>query len=176
MTWRANGKMPPWKPHPAARGLSRRVPALHGRIEISSDWAGFNRLQAWRSCRSSPLPPQFTRRLQLGQPDLVLTTSEPFTIPAAGPDIYRSFCLPFPLDRDVTVRGVEFRPGNRRVVHHSRTYLDDTGDARRRDHDDREPGFTGWFGTDGRFELPYPGLGAWTPGMTPRFAPEGSAG
>ena len=40
--------------------------------------------------------------------------------------------------------------------------------------DDPEAGFlVGWTGTDGRFDLPYPGLGAWTPGMTPRFAPDG---
>ncbi len=48
-----------------------------------------------------------------------------------------------------------------------------TGDARRHDHEDREPGFTGRYGLNGGLDLPYPGLGAWTPGMTPRFAPDG---
>ena len=137
-------------------------------------------LKRWAETGCKPGdPPTFPRRR--GSPTAgssasrtwFSTMSEPITIPAEGPDIYRSFCLPFPLDHDVTINGVEFRPGNRRVAHHSRIYLDDTGDARRRDHDDPEPGFTGWFGTDGRFDLPYPGLGAWTPGMTPRFAPEG---
>ncbi len=167
----ANGKMPPWKPHPAAGvflDASRLSPA---EIEILARWAE-------GGCQPGdpahlPASPQFTEGWQLGQPDLVLTPVEPYSIPATGPDIYRSFCIPSPLDRDVTVSAVEFRPGNRRVVHHSRSYLDDTGDARRRDQNDHEPGFTGWLGTDGRFELPYPGLGAWTPGMTPRFAPAG---
>ena len=120
-----------------------------------------------------PAPPRFTDGWQLGQPDLVLEMPESFTVPPNGPDIYRSFCLPFPLDHDVTIHGIEFRPGDRRVTHHSRIYLDETGDARRRDRDDSAPGFTGSFGTQSRLELPYPGIGAWTPGMTPRFAPEG---
>ena len=55
---------------------------------------------------------------------MVLTMPEPIDVPADGPDIYRAFAVPFPLDRDVTITGVEFRPGNRRVVHHSRIHLD----------------------------------------------------
>jgi hypothetical protein len=94
-------------------------------------------------------------------------------VPAGGWDIYRAFNIPFPLDHDVVISGVEFRPGNRRVVHHSRIHLDLTGDARRREQADPSPGFSGWYG-DSLVELPYPGLGAWTPGMTPRFAPEGT--
>jgi Copper type II ascorbate-dependent monooxygenase, C-terminal domain len=167
----AGGKMPPWKPHPAVGVFLDASRLSAAEIDILKRWAG-------SGCNPGdpadlPAPPRFTEGWQLGQPDLVLTASDPFTIPAEGADIYRSFCLPFSLDRDVTVSGVEFRPGNRRVVHHSRIYLDDTGDARRRDHGDPAPGFTGWLASDGRFDLPYPGLGAWTPGMTPRFAPEG---
>src|SRR5262249_21739026 len=61
----------------------------------------------------------------------------------------------------------------RRVVHHSRIHLDETGDARRRERVEPGPGFSGWYGGT-LLELPYPGLGAWTPGLTPRFAPEGA--
>ncbi len=93
-----------------------------------------------------PKPPKFPDGWRLGQPDLVLTMPETFGVPADGPDIYRSFALPFPLDRDVTINGVEVHPGNRRVVHHSRMYLDETGDARRRERSDPQPGFNIWFG------------------------------
>ena len=98
---------------------------------------------------------------------------ETFGVPADGPDIYRSFALPFPLDHDVTINGVELHPGNRRVVHHSRMYLDETGDARRREQSDPQPGFNAWFRNPSGQDLPYPGIGGWTPGMTPRFAPDG---
>ena len=53
------------------------------------------------------------------------------------------------------------------------SHLDTTGDAQRRDQRDPELGFAASLGSSGGPELPYPGLGAWTPGITPRFAPEG---
>ena len=163
--------MPPWKPHPGV-GLFLDAARLSAtEVETLRIWAQTGCKQG--DAADLPAPPKFTDGWQLGEPDLVLEMPESFSVPADGPDIYRSFCLPFPLDQDVTIHGVEFRPGNRRVAHHSRIYLDETGDAKSRDRDDSEPGFTGWFGTDSRLELPYPGIGAWTPGMTPRFAPEG---
>ena len=119
-----------------------------------------------------PAAPRFTDGWQLGEPDVVLTMPEPMDIPADGPDIYRAFALPFPLERDAAIAGVEFRPGNRRVVHHSRIHLDQTGNARLRDRTEAGAGFSGAFG-GGVFELPYPGIGAWTPGTTARFAPDG---
>jgi AhpC/TSA family len=167
----SSGRMPPWKPHPGVGLFLDAVKLSATEVETLRIWA----LTGCKQGESAelPVPPSFADGWQLGEPDLVLEIPETFSVPANGPDIYRSFCLPFPLDHDVTIHGVEFRPGNRRIAHHSRIYLDETGDARGRDRDDSEPGFTGWFGIDSRLDLPYPGIGAWTPGMTPRFAPEG---
>jgi hypothetical protein len=165
------GQMPPWKPHPGA-GVFLDVPRLSViEKEVLSRWAE-------TGCEPGnpadlPKPPQFPDRWRLGQPDLVLTMPETFGVPADGPDIYRSYALPFPLDHDVTINGVELDPGNRRVVHHSRMYLDETGDARRREQSDPLPGFSSWFRTTSGPDLPYPGIGGWAPGMTPRFAPDG---
>jgi hypothetical protein len=167
----SSGRMPPWKPHPGVGLFLDAVRLSATEVETLGMWV----LTGCKQGESAelPTPPSFADVWQLGEPDLVLEMPETFNIPANGPDIYRSFCVPFPLDHDVTIHGVEFRPGNRRVAHHSRIYLDETGDARARDRDDSAPGFTGWFGIDSRLDLPYPGIGAWTPGMTPRFAPEG---
>jgi hypothetical protein len=167
----AAGQMPPWKARPGA-GVFLDAPRLSDSEKaILARWAETGCDQGEPA--DLPPPPRFSEGWGLGQPDLVLTMPEPFVVPANGRDIYRAFDLPFPLDRDVVVTGIEFRPGNRRVVHHSRLHLDQSGDARRRDRSDPAPGFCGWLGAN-LFELPYPGLGAWTPGMTPRFAPEGS--
>src|SRR5262249_34910300 len=105
--------------------------------------------------------------------DLVLTMPEPWEVKPSRYDTYRAFAIPMPTDRDAAITGIEFHPGNRRVVHHSRIHVDDTGDARRREDADRSPGFAGWMGRT-IVELPYPGLGGWTPGLTPRHAPDGS--
>jgi len=167
----ASGQMPPWKPHAGAGVFLDAARLSDAECETLRLWAQ-------TGCKRgdpSDLPPlpRFTVGWQLGHPDVVLAMPEPYVVAAAGPDVYRSFCLPFPLDHDVTINGVEFRPGNRRVVHHSRIYLDVTGDAHRLDRADAKPGFTGQFAADGGLDLPYPGLGAWTPGMTPHFAPDG---
>jgi peroxiredoxin len=167
----ASGKMPPWKPY-AGVGVFMDAKRLSvTEIEILKRWAE-------GGCKpgdlaATPVAPRIGDEWQLGVPDLVVSPSEEFSVPPDGPDIYRSFCVPIPLDRDVTVVGVEFHPGNRRVVHHSRFHVDDSGDARARDREEAGPGFAGQSLAAGRFELPYPGLGAWTPGMTPRLAPSG---
>ena len=38
--------------------------------------------------------------------------------------------IPIPIDTNKTVAAFEFRPGNRKVVHHALLYLDNTGAAR----------------------------------------------
>jgi thiol-disulfide isomerase/thioredoxin len=167
----ADGRMPPWKPHSGAGVLLDAARLSTTEIETLRLWSESGCPEGDPALATSP--PEFTDGWQLGRPDLVLTMPEPYVVAASGPDVYRSFPIPFPLDHDVTINGVEFRPGNRRVVHHSRMHLDTTGDARRRDLLDDEPGFAASWGASGGPELPYPGIGAWTPGMTPRFAPEG---
>jgi peroxiredoxin len=167
----AAGQMPPWKAHPGA-GVFLDAPRLSAwEKDILARWAETGCEQG--DPADLPPLPRFPDGWALGQPDLVLTMPEPYTVPANEVDIYRAFALPLTVDRDLTVTGVEFRPGNRRVVHHSRVHVDPTGDARRREQADSAPGFAGFYGNR-LLELPYPGLGAWTPGMTPRFAPEGT--
>jgi hypothetical protein len=166
----SSGRMPPWKPR-AGAGVFLDSPRLSViEKETLRRWAETG--CAAGDLASLPALPRFTDGWQLGEPDLVLTMSEPVQIPAGGPDIYRAFALPYPLDRAMTIAGVEFRPGNRRVVHHCRIHVDKTGDAGRRDRAEPGAGFNGWFAVPS-FELPYPGIGAWTPGMTARFAPDG---
>jgi peroxiredoxin len=167
----ADGRMPPWKPHAGAGVFLDASPLSPYERDILDRWVETGCSQG--DPADLPAPPVFADGWQLGQPDLVLTLPERYGVPPASPDIYRSFPIPLLLERDVVVTGIEFRPGNRHVVHHSRVYLDQTGDARRRDSSDAEAGFTGWFAETGGLDLPYPGIGAWTPGMTPRFAPDG---
>ena len=97
---------------------------------------------------------------------------EDYQIPASGPDIYRCFVLPIPIDGDREVVAVEYRPGNRRVVHHVIGYLDGAGEGRRRDDADPGLGYTS-FGGPGF--LPTGELAGWIPGLTPQPLPSGVA-
>ena len=161
--------MPPWQGGARLHGdfvdatrLSRRELATLAR------WAELGAPEG--DSADSAGPPACPEGWQLGPPDLVVVTmSEPFEVPASKGDDFRSFVLPLPLERDVAVAAVEFRPGNRRVVHHARFFIDPTDESRRRDAVEPGPGFYA-FASDG---LPYakPGLGAWVPGQTPRLPP-----
>src|SRR5262249_34838189 len=79
-------------------------------------------------------------------------------------DQFRCFVLRAGLDRDVFVSGAEFRPGNRRVVHHALIFLDTTGRARRMAADAGGSSYP-CFGGAG-----FGGAGlvmGWAPGSTP---------
>jgi hypothetical protein len=78
--------------------------------------------------------------------------------------------VPLNLTEDKSVAAIEFRPGNRKVVHHSILHLEQPGRDRRRDGADGRPGYNcfggGGVGVEG-------GLGGWVPGQRPDFLPDG---
>ncbi|MCZ7644489.1 MAG: hypothetical protein M5U26_04265 [Planctomycetota bacterium] len=131
--------MPPWKPAPG-------YGSFHDERRLSADEIGAIRQWVDEGAREGdpkdlPAQPKFTEGWQLGEPDLVVEMPEAFTCPAEGRDVYRNFVLPVPLKEERYVRAVEFRPGNRAVVHHAILYLDTSGWARKRDEADPAPGY-----------------------------------
>lgn len=158
-------QMPPWRAihgygdfHDNARLSTRELALL-------ATWAESGTPEGSAADRLEP--PRFSDDWHLGTPDLVITMPEPFTVPAGGVDIYRAFVLPIPLERDAAVAAVEFRPGNRRIVHHARFFVDSTDDCRKRDAADATPGFEAWGGGN----IFKPDIGAWVPGLIPRMPP-----
>jgi tetratricopeptide (TPR) repeat protein len=158
-------QMPPWKPEPGygefvgARRLTNR------QLDTIRQWVRDGAPEG--DPANLPSPPPFNDGWQLGEPDLIVTMTEPFTVPASGSDLLRNFVIPIPLASVRYVRGIEFRPGNHRVVHHANMRIDRTGAARRADAADRNLGFDGFISAgnfpDGHF------LG-WTPGQLPPLA------
>jgi tetratricopeptide (TPR) repeat protein len=120
----------------------------------------------------APEPPKFTSDWQLGAPDLVLTMPKAYELRAEGPDVYRNFVLPVPIDRTRYVRAVEFRPGNPKIVHHVFIKLDRTEQSRSLDGEDNQPGFGG---LQVPAEIPDGHLLGWQPGRGARALPEGMA-
>jgi Flp pilus assembly protein TadD len=81
--------------------------------------------------------------------------------------------IPLPVDRVRYVTGLEFHPGNARVVHHANIRTDRTRTSRRLDEEDPTPGYDGLIARsatypDGHF------LG-WTPGQVAPLLPKGLA-
>ena len=162
-------RMPPWKAEQGfgefrdARRLSDKD------IDTLARWAAAGVPEG--DPHDLPAPRHFTDGWQLGTPDLILQMNKPFAVPAGGPDIYRNFIIPIPIDQNRTIAAVEFRPGNRRVVHHALFFLDALGRARKRDGEDGKPGYASFGGIG---VLPTGSLGGWAPGTMPRRLPDGT--
>src|SRR5262245_45610614 len=176
--------MPPWKPNDG--------PRFHNERRLSDK--DIATLAAWADggtpagdANDAPLPRKFNDGWQLGQPDLVLTVPEEFTLGPTGRDVFRCFVLPANLGEDKYVAAVEVRPGNPRVVHHALLFVDTSGQGRKLELREREkkvevdpahpnsqydkgPGYSVAMGVG--FQ-PQGGLSGWAPGNMPRYLPEG---
>ncbi|MGH9660572.1 MAG: hypothetical protein ACRD96_18630, partial [Bryobacteraceae bacterium] len=107
-----------------------------------------------------PAAPQFAGGWELGEPDAVAEVSAPFAIAAGSADLYQCFAIPLGLATGRHVRAIEFRPGNRRVVHHALVFAGAPKEA-------SYP----CFGTPGF--LPSASFGGWSPGTGAIRYPEG---
>jgi hypothetical protein len=171
----ARREMPPWKPEPGHGDFHDARRLTDAELTLLARWAKGGAKEG--DPRDLPRAPTFPKKdaWRLGEPDVVLTMSKPFIVPARGPDHYRCFVIPSRIMQHKVVAAVEFRPGNRRVVHHATFFLDNFGQARAkeaahpRQHGDGQPGYPVYGGLGGI--VPTGDLGSWTPGMTPRFLP-----
>jgi len=160
--------MPPWKPEPGYGDFADSRRLTDEQIQLIQDWASNGAPEG--DAKDKIEPPKFTEGWQLGTPDLIVEMPKAFSVPADGRDIYRCFVVPLNLTEDKTVAAVEFRPGNRKVVHHSILHLEQPGVDRTRDGADGRPGYNcfggGGVGVEG-------GLGGWVPGQRTEFLPDG---
>ena len=161
--------MPPWKPEPGYGSFVGARRLSNVQIEIIQQWV----VDGTPEGDPTDLPPSPTwnGRWLIGQPDLVLRLPE-FELPANGPDLFRNFVVPVPVNERRFVRGLELQPGSSRV-HHANIRLDYTPASRELDEADPKAGYEGLIPRsagypDGHF------LG-WTPGQMPPLAPRGLA-
>jgi hypothetical protein len=164
----ADREMPPWIPAPGPERFVGERCLTEREIALLRDWAAAGAPEG-PAADLPPLPP-FAEGWLLGQPDLVVKMTEPFSIRADGPDILQNFVIPLPTTEDKLVAAIEFHPGNKAVAHHAVLFLDDKGAGRKLDAGTPEPGYE-LFGGVGF--LPSGALGGWSVGNTPRKLPGG---
>ena len=135
------GKMPPYP------GKSGEV-AFHGDANMSTeeintfvDWVN----QGAKKGNPADLPPKkefntfeggWTHRV----PDIVLQAKEPFVVGADVTDLYYCMEIPFGVDQEMWLKGVEFQAGNSEVVHHFILFEDTRGTFAKLDATTPEPG------------------------------------
>ncbi len=121
--------MPPWKPEPGYGQFQHERRLSDSQIALIGAWVKAGSPEG--DPKDKPVPPVFTDGWQAGQPSQILKAGSGFHVAADGPDQFVCFVLPLNLDHDSYIQTAEFRPGNRRVVHHGVIYVDETGQARR---------------------------------------------
>lgn len=162
--------MPPWKPVPGHVEFRDERRLTADQIGMLRQWADEG--APLGNPKDVPPTPKFPEGWQLGKPDLIVTMPKEYTVPADGPDIYRNFVIPFKVPAGKYIRAMEFRPGNRKVVHHAILSYDATNDLRKRDGKDGAPGFT-------QFNPPgivlAGNMAFWVPGKDAKPLPDGVA-
>lgn len=164
--------MPPWPPDPQAPALKfaeeRRL--TDHQIALIAKWVD----EGMQQGNPADLPPQphFVEGWALGQPDLVVKARKPFQLPATGSDVYWNFILPLPLTDDRWVKGIEIRPGDKRLIHHANMVIDRLELSRKLEKD---PG-AGYGGMEVLLESNQFGPNSshflfWKPGTVPYFEP-----
>ncbi|MBS1816760.1 MAG: tetratricopeptide repeat protein [Acidobacteria bacterium] len=166
-----SGVMPPWQADGDYGGEFVGQPRLTPEeVDLFQRWQADGAPEGDRAL--TPVPPEWTEGWQLGKPDLIVTTP-PYTLQADGTDSFRVFVIKLPVSVMKYVRGMEFKPGNPRVVHHANIRIDHTDASRKFDEAEPGPGYSGLIANsavypDGHF------LG-WTPGQVPPLLPKGLA-
>ncbi len=168
--------MPPWHASTTEGGPFQDARVLSAtEIATIAEWADAGCPEG--DLKDSPAPRDFKSEWELGEPDLVLKSSEPFTLGATGTDEFRVFVLPTGLTEGRWISAVDFRPGNARVVHHVIAGIDTAGRGRRLDSVDDLPGYATFAGfgeiAPGIPLLPSGGLSGWAPGKSATRQPEG---
>ena len=153
--------MPPWKAEPGYGHFLNERRLTDQQIAVIQEWASNGAPEGDAS--EKPVPPKFSNGWEAGEPDQVVSMAQPYSLPAEGSDIFRCFVIPLDAKEEEYVTQVEFRPGNRRVVHHAILFLDESGQAHRRE---KVPG-QGYDCVGGPGLSISGGLGGWAPGAAP---------
>jgi hypothetical protein len=117
--------MPPWLADPQYGHFTNDRRLSQKEIDTIVAWVNADAPKG--DDRDLPPAPEFVEGWTLGQPDVLLTMNEEFSVPADGVVPYRYFTIPTGFTEDKWIQAVELRPGNRSVVHHIIAFLQEPG-------------------------------------------------
>lgn len=153
--------MPPWKVEPGVGHFVGQDPLTDTQVSLLEAWAKNGAPQG--ELAALPPVPDLPDGWLLGKPDLVVKPPGAFTLQAQPTDVFRIFAIRLPVTRRTYVRGIEFHPGNPRVVHHANIRIDRTDATRKLDEADPLPGYDGLMPRSA--EYPDGHFLGWTPGQ-----------
>ena len=163
--------MPPWKADPDDGPFMGQHPLKEAEIDRIQQWVDAGAVEGEpASTAKPPAPDPKADGWRLGRPDLIVTLPQPYLLQAEGADIFRIFVIPVPVTKTRFVRGLEFHPGNSRVVHHANIRIDKTAASRALDEADPGPGYSGLIARSA--DYPEGHFLGWTPGQVAPLLPK----
>ena len=109
-------EMPPWGADSSERAYKNDASLTQTEIDTIAAWVDGGAPEG--NAVDLPEVPQFAEGWSIGEPDLIFTMLEPFEVPADGTVPYSYVTVPTNLQEDIWISAHEFRPGDRRVIHH----------------------------------------------------------
>jgi mono/diheme cytochrome c family protein len=121
----SRGQMPPWHAEQALGTFSndRRLTDADKNTLIA--WADAGAPEG--NPKDLPAAPKFTEGWEIGAPDLVLSMTKPYEVPASGTIPYQYLTIPTNFTENKWVQAIEVKPGVRSVVHHILVFAREPG-------------------------------------------------
>lgn len=142
-------EMPPWKANPNHGKFFNDMSLSQDEIDTIVNWVETGASRGKRS--DMPRIPHYTDGWRNGEPDYIIEL-DTVHVGADEPDFFPNIEIQMDLPEDKWIQAIEFRPGNRQVLHHVVTFLGG--------------------GTAAATSLP-DFLAVWAPGTPPAVYPEG---
>jgi hypothetical protein len=118
-------EMPPWGADPAIGHFRNDSRLSQSDIDMIVAWVDGGAQKG--NDADLPSRPHFAEGWTIGEPDVVLTMTEPYHIPARGTIPYQYIRIPVDFSEDRWLKAIEIRPGSRAHVHHVIAYTQAKG-------------------------------------------------
>jgi uncharacterized protein DUF3471/copper type II ascorbate-dependent monooxygenase-like protein len=115
-------EMPPWSADPRYGDFSNNPSLSQNEIDTIVAWVDQGAREG--DPKNLPPAPNFSETWEIGKPDVILAMPEEYKLAASGADDYIYFRVPTNFTEDKWIQAVEFRPGNKRVVHHAAVFIE----------------------------------------------------
>lgn len=113
--------MPPWFADPNFSHFRNEKFLTDTEIQTITAW-----VQGGKKKGKAPKMVKTVAQVTYAPPDLVFPMNQSFTMPGDGTEQFRLFVIPTNTEEELYIKGIDFRPGNRKLAHHSRLMLDTT--------------------------------------------------
>ena len=121
--------MPPWPPARTSGPFKEERHLTQEQILLLRQWVRGGMVEG--EAEDAAATANIVDPWHLGKPDVILHTTRALRLPASGPDVFWNFVLRPQLEHGVSVRAIEIRPGQPRLVHHANLLVDRAGVAAR---------------------------------------------